>query len=70
MKKYSVHEIDDLRQVCEHIYLFGTPSPLQTNGMSRTFYEKDKIVAVEEMCRTYMTAGITANDLYKKYDQT
>ena len=62
-KKYSVAEIDDLRNVCENIYVWGTPVLSSQGGMSRSFQESDKIIAVEEMCRTYMTAGITANDL-------
>jgi len=64
-KKYSVAEIDALRHVCENIYLWGTPNPSQDRtSMSRSYQEADKAVEVEEMCRTYMLAGITAEDLY------
>jgi hypothetical protein len=62
-RKYTIKEIDELREVMEHKYLFGTyshewsrPGPRE----SRTFYEKDKLVAVEEMVRTAMLGGITA----------
>jgi len=66
-KKYSVAEINSLRSACEQIYLFGTPLLQPKGGFSRSFKESDKITAVEEMCRTYMTAGITADDLCKAY---
>lgn len=60
--KYTVAEIDALRGACESRYLFGTTAP--TSGMSRSYYEPDKAKAVEEMVRTYMLAGIRADDLY------
>jgi len=63
-KKYSVAEIDTLRGACSTLYLFGTLVQTAQGGMSRSYQEADKAVAVEAMCRTYMTAGITAEDLY------
>jgi hypothetical protein len=60
-RKYSVTELDDLRCVMEMKYLFGTyNSP--ANCSSRSYKESEKIKAVEEMTRTAMLAGHTADD--------
>jgi len=61
-RKYTVSEIRELRVVCEKIYIWGTPLP-SGGGMSWPYMEADKVVAVEEMIRTYMLAGITAKDI-------
>jgi len=64
-RAYTVAEIDDLRRACENLYLWGRFSGLSGNSnMSRTYTESDKVRAVEETVRTYMTAGHTAEDLY------
>ena len=60
-RKYTVAEIDALRQVAEMRYLYGTT--VWGDGMSRCYMEADKTKAVEEMVRTYMMAGITAQDI-------
>lgn len=61
-RKYSVAELDDLRQTVENKYLFGTYS-LSRSGSSRSYREDEKVKAVEEMVRTHMLAGHTAEDL-------
>ena len=67
MKKYSVAEIDDLRVVCGLRYIWGTSEPSHS-GMttSRQYSEIDKIKAVEETVRTYMIAGIKADEIRKE----
>jgi len=68
-RAYTVAEIDALRQLCESKYLFGTFFPKSIGFCSRSFRESDKILAVEEMVRTYMLAGITANDIQQQANQ-
>lgn len=62
-RAYTVHEIDKLRQVCGDRWLFGTTCFDCSPGLSRAYKEVDKDRAVEEMVRTYMVAGITAEDI-------
>lgn len=62
-KSYTVREIDELREVCEDIWLYGT---VQGSGMSRAYHQSDKDRGVEALVRTYMEAGITAEDIYKE----
>lgn len=62
-RKYSVQELNELRRLCEHKWLFGTYMPTNSCGFSRSYQEIDKIKAVEEMVRTHMIAGHTAEDL-------
>lgn len=66
MRAYTVKEIDDLREVCEMKYLYGTTDPMQAIGFSRQYQESDKVKAVEELVRTYMIAEITAEDIRKQ----
>ena len=65
-KKYSVFEIDDLRQVMQNKYLWGDyngpPSDPQGTSLSRSYNEADKTKTVEEWVRTAMLAGHTAED--------
>jgi hypothetical protein len=68
-RAYTVAEIDALRQLCESKYLFGTFFPKGIGFCGRSFRESDKILAVEEMVRTYMLAGITANDIQQQANQ-
>ena len=60
-RQYSVAELDALRQVAEMRYLYGTT--VWGEGTSRCYMEQDKIRAVEELTRTYMLAGFTAQDI-------
>lgn len=62
MKKYTIDEIDKLRDLCENKYLYGLYRPQQTGGCI-PYYEADKIKAVEEMTRTLMLAGIKPEDI-------
>jgi hypothetical protein len=69
-RAYTVFEIDQLRQVVEAIWLYGNPSPGGRSGpfVSRVYGENEKSVAVEEMVRTHMLAGHTADDIRKAYE--
>ena len=60
-RRYSVAELDALRQVAEMRYLYGTT--VWDEGMSRCYMEQDRIRAVEELTRTYMLAGFAAQDI-------
>lgn len=66
-RPYTVAEIDALREVCRHKYVWGTywDAPLETGRgrSSRNYREQDCIKAAEEMVRTHMLAGHTALDL-------
>lgn len=62
-RSYSVHEINELRRVVENKYLYGTYGLKLGCGMSRTYKEDEKTACVEEMVRTHMLAGHTAEDL-------
>lgn len=65
MRAYTVPEIDDLRRVVENKWLFGSYGG-SGGGLSRPYQETDKVKAVEEMVRTHMLAGHTADDLLKR----
>lgn len=84
MRAYTVHELDALRQVVESKWLYGWYSlPAQrsndegggtgyvwTRGVwSRSYDPNEKVKAVEEMVRTHMLAGHTAEDLIKSEDE-
>lgn len=60
---YSVREIDALRLAIEHKWLFGTYG-FYRGGSSRSYREEEKAKCVEELVRTHMMAGHTAEDLY------
>lgn len=62
-RAYTVRELDDLRSVVEMRYLYGTSNLNQCSGMSRSYREEEKTKAVEEMVRTAMLAGHTAQDI-------
>lgn len=65
MKTYTVQEIALLRQACEQRWLFGTNRIGPGTQMSRTYLSEEKDRGVEEMVRTYIAAGITAEDLWR-----
>lgn len=60
-RKYSVEEVNALRRVVESKYLFG--SYHGRCGFSRAYKDVEKDKTVEEMVRTHMIAGHTAEDL-------
>lgn len=63
-RKYSVSELDALRRVVETKWLFGVYHQNNIrNHMSRCYKEEEKAKAVEQMVRTHMLAGHTAEDL-------
>lgn len=63
-RTYTVEEIDDLSAVVEHVWLWGS---LDTDGCSRSYKPHEKEIAVQERVRTYMMAGVTADDIRRKY---
>jgi len=69
-RPYTVREIDELRQACEMLWLFG-PSAFtpRGSGSSRSYRDADKDKGVEELVRTYMMAGITGSDIRKEYEK-
>lgn len=66
-RAYTVREIDGLRACCREMYLWGSYSgPSMYSTMSRQYKEQDMVFAVEEMVRTHMMAGLTAQDLKRE----
>lgn len=65
-RAYTVREIDALRQACETRWLYGTTNLSGRGGgfCSRQYRSEEKDAGVEQMVRTYMVAGITADDIY------
>jgi len=68
-QSYTVAEIDALRRACENRYLWGSYRGAgHDSGMSRQYREDEKAKCVEELVRTFMLAGKTANELYESED--
>lgn len=63
-RSYTVKEIDELRRACEDRWLYGTSMPKGGAYFSRTYREDEKVKCVEEIVRTHMLAGHTAQDIY------
>lgn len=64
-RAYTVREIDELRSACESRWLFGTTASLGDGWHhSRSYRSEEKDKGVEELVRTYMLAGIVAEDIY------
>lgn len=63
-RKYSYSDIQALRAVCERIWLYGDQPSLGMCGFSRSYKESEKDHGVEQLVRTNMMAGITAEDIY------
>ena len=61
-RTYTVREVDALRSACESKWLFS--SYRGRSGASRAYKEDEKTRCVEEIVRTHMQAGHTAEDLY------
>jgi hypothetical protein len=82
-RKYSVSEIDALRQAVRNKYIWGSYRGSQalmsvmkdgacysdSSMMSRAFNETEMIGSTEEMVRTHMLAGHTAEDLLASEQQ-
>lgn len=62
-RKYSVQELNALRQAVENKYLYGSYA-LYGSRTSRNYMVTEKDMFVEENVRTHMLAGHTAQDLY------
>jgi hypothetical protein len=62
-KAYTVREIDALRSVATNKFLWGHYGHPEGNCTSRTYREEEKVACVEQMVRTHMLAGHTAQDL-------
>lgn len=63
-RAYTVREVDELRQAVEHRWLYGTTRQSPGTTVSRVFKSEEKEKCVEELLRTHMIAGHTAQDLY------
>lgn len=64
-RKYSVAEIDALRKACEMHWMWGTTYIKPGVGsMGRSYNPIEKEAGVEQLVRTYMIAGITAEQMY------
>lgn len=62
-RTYTVQEIEDLRRAVDNKFLFGSYKIRTVGNTSRPYHEADKVVIVEEKVRTFMLAGLTADDL-------
>lgn len=62
-RAYTVAEIDQLREVVENKWLWGTYRRISGAGYSRSYSGNEKTTAVEQLVRTHMLAGHTADDL-------
>lgn len=62
---YTVREIDELRSACEDRWLYGTTN-ITHSMMGRSWVGAEKDKGVEEFVRTFMLAGIVAEDIYKE----
>jgi hypothetical protein len=67
-RTYTVRELDALRNVVNHKWLWGRYVPdfhsaVNGLGISRSYREEERVKAVEELVRTHMLAGHTAKDL-------
>lgn len=63
-KRYSVSELEALRQAVENKWLYGSYRLPTGSAFSRSYREEEKTKAVEEIVRTHMIAGHTAEDLH------
>ena len=70
-RAYTVKEIDALRKVVDNVYLFGSNyyKKNRNSFQSVNYVKHEKAKIVEERVRTYMLAGITAEDLIKEYSE-
>lgn len=59
----TVKELDALRRVVEWHWLFGSYVPGCSRFNGRSYKNEEKTKCVEELVRTHMLAGHTAEDL-------
>lgn len=59
----TVSEIDALRSAVKTRWMFGT-TMLPKHAVSATYNATEMGIEVEQRVRTYMAAGITADDIY------
>lgn len=73
-RKYTVSEIDALRECCRHKWIWGayfyTPVSKSGGRTSRPYQQQDLDRGVEEMVRTFMIAGITIEDIRAEFYET
>lgn len=63
-RAYTVKEIDALRKACGERVLWGTTKPLAGCVSSDCFAPGETETLTEELVRTHMLAGHTAEDIY------
>lgn len=63
-RAYTVKEIDALRAAAKERFMWGTTKCIQGSCFSRSFRPNEVAIGTEELVRTYMLAGITAQDIY------
>lgn len=67
-KKYTVEEIDDLRRALRERYMWGNANgphfaEVHSAVVSRSYKETEMSAVVEDQLRTFMLAGVSAQDL-------
>ena len=67
-RKYTVSEIDQLRSAVRLRCIFGTSNSKHWLHAYYAHNSQDMDKRIEEQLRTYMIAGITADDIYKEDD--
>lgn len=66
-RSYTVKEIDELREVCRLRWNYGsTNRDRMGRGRSTIMGSGEEDIGVEQLVRTYMLGGITAEDIYKE----
>ena len=65
-RAYTIKEIEDLRDLCSDKWLYGSFFPFRDgcSRFSRSYKPEERDKGVEELVRTYMLAGITAEDIW------
>lgn len=72
-RAYTVKELDALRECCRTKWMYGycTMEAVCANrAQGRSYKETELIQCVEELVRTHMLAGHTAQDLYASEQPT
>lgn len=66
-RSYTVDEIDALRYALEERFVWGSslgPNTSMSSGLGRSYQKQDMIATVEAQLRTFMLAGVTAEDIF------